>query len=331
MPHNLRREPHVYEVKHKRKQNPARLPWEADMTLCLAAICVARIPSNDYRIVFGADRRAEASWVGGDVAFKFDWIAKGWAALIAGDTSKSLDFLSTTRAAFEADPTPVSRNNVFDRFNDISCAHKEKLCHRFIRQQLGISFDQFMNQSEDDLPSDLRGRLFHEMGQLEYGCELLVFGFTKRELHSGDTIFEPKIVEIDRYGEVFMHQNFAAIGTGAVIAKSTLYQRGQSAFTSLESTIYRIFEASHLAYKSAPGVGQITQFQILEPPTVTDDTLRLKGTNQKCLGIMASTFEAIGPKPMIAIPSLSNCFDVILPLRPKRKAKSPKKTKAKDS
>jgi hypothetical protein len=103
-----------------------------------------------------------------------------------------------------------------------------------------------------------------------------------------------------------MHQNFAAIGTGAVIATSTLYQRGQSAFSSLEGTIYRMYEASHLAYRSAPGVGQITQFQILEPPTVSDDTLiRMKGTNKKCLGIMKSTFEAIGPKPMIAIPSLS--------------------------
>ncbi len=321
MPHNARREPLSYEPKQKK-----RLPWEADMTLCLAAICSAPGVYGEYKIVFGADRRAEASWVGGDVAFKFNWITRGWAALIAGDTSKSLDFLSTARAAFETDRTPVNRNNVFDRFNDISCAHKEKLCQRFIRQQLGISFDQFMSQGEDEIPLDLRGRLFHEMGRLEYGCELLVFGFTKYVLHSGDVTFEPKIVEIDRYGEVSMHQNFAAIGTGAVIATSTLYQRGQSAFTSLESTIYRMFEAAHLAHKSAPGVGKIPQFQILDPPTVADDTLiRMKGTNQKCLEIMESTFEAIGPKPMINLPSLSNCFEVILPLRPKKKAKSSKK------
>ena len=107
MPHNLRREPHVHELNPKRRQKPSRLPWEADMTLCLAAICVARIPSDDYRIVFGSDRREDASWVGGDVAFKFDWISKGWAALIAGEISKSLDFLSTARAALEADPTPM--------------------------------------------------------------------------------------------------------------------------------------------------------------------------------------------------------------------------------
>jgi hypothetical protein len=255
MPHNLRREPHVHELNPKRRQKPERLPWEADMTLCLAAICIApkkKKSFNDYRIVFGADRRAEASWVGGDVAFKFEWISKSWAALIAGETSKSLDFLSTARAAFDTDPTPISRNNVFDRFNEISCAHKEKLCQRFIRQQLGISFEQFMNQGEDNLPPDLRGRLFHDMGQLEYGCELLFFGFTKRVLHSsGEVVFEPKIVEIDRYGEVFMHQNFAAIGTGAVIAKSTLYQRGQSAFTSLESTIYRT-SRHHIWHTSQP-------------------------------------------------------------------------------
>ena len=271
MLHNTRHRP-LPPLFFKRKTKPKRLPWEADMTLCLAAICIEPGDSNDYRIVFGADRRAEASWVGGDVAFKFYWITKGWAALIAGDTSKSLDFLSTARAAFESDPTPVSRNNVFDRFNDISCTHKEKLCQRFIRQQLGISFDQFMNQSEDELPPDLRGRLFHEMGQLEYGCELLVLGFNKHTLHSGDVTFEPNIIEIDRYGEVSMHQNFAAIGTGAVIATSTLYQRGQSAFSSLESTIYRMYEASHLAYKSAPGVGEIPQFQNSYPrqsPTIS--------------------------------------------------------------
>jgi hypothetical protein len=80
-----------------------------------------------------------------------------------------------------------------------------------------------------------------------------------------------------------MHQNFAAIGTGAVIATSTLYQRGQSAFSSLEGTIYRMYEESHLAYRSAPGVGQITQFQILEPPTVSDDTYSNEGHKQKML------------------------------------------------
>jgi hypothetical protein len=133
------------------------------MTLCMAAICYDT-ETNAHRIVVGADRRAEVDWAGGNVALKYGTARKGWSALIAGDMSKAEEFLATCRTVFSKDDEPFTRDNIFDKFNEASCAHKEKLCRRYVRQQLGIDFDRFLDKGESELLPEVRGRIFHEMG-----------------------------------------------------------------------------------------------------------------------------------------------------------------------
>jgi hypothetical protein len=276
------------------------------MTLCMVAACYV-LETETYRIVFGADSRAETAWAGGNVAFKFTYLTDDWAALLAGEFSKAQDFLATCREVME-DYEPLTRDNIIDTFNNVSCAHKEKLCRRYVRQQLGIDFDRFLTQGEDELPADVRARVFHQLGELEFGCEVLIFGFTRRTGSDGELRTDPQIIEIDRYGEVSSHQNFAAVGTGSVIAKSTLYQREQSAFLPLERTLYHLYEAARLATKSAPGVGKIDYFLVVDPVLDDEGGLHLAIANKKCLDVMAATYQAIGPRPAIPIEKFDDSY-----------------------
>jgi hypothetical protein len=279
----------------------------------MAAICYDH-DTKQSRIAFGFDSHAEVAWAGGNVAFKFAWATKKWPALIAGDTSKAEDLLSTCREVFEEDDEELNRNNIFDKFNNVSCVYKEKLCRRYVRQQLGIDYERFLTQGEDELPPELRGRIFHELARLDYECELLIFGFTRRVNAAGEDISIPHIVEIDRYGEVSLHQNFGAIGTGSVIAKSTLYQREQMSFLPIEETLYHLYEAARLASQSAPSVGEIHQLQILDQLLDEESSIRLTSTNYDCFRVLADVFQEVGQKPLIPIDKFSaEHFKTIIP------------------
>lgn len=296
------------------------------MTLCMAAVCWDA-DKKTSQIVFGFDSHAEVPWAGGNVAFKFAWATKNWPALIAGDTSRAADFLATCREVFDDDDEGLSQNNIFDKFNNISCTYKEKLCRRYVRQQLGIDYERFLTQGEDELPPELRGRIFHELARLDYECELLVFGFTRRVAPMGRDVVEPHIVEIDRYGEVSLHQNFGAIGTGSVIAKSTLYQREQQAFLPLEETLYHLYEAARLASKSAPSVGEIHQLQILDQLRNEENEVTLTSTNYDSFRVLGEVFQQVGQKPLIPIEKLTaKHFKIIIPVEEKKNQQSDSET-----
>lgn len=132
------------------------------MTLCMAAVCWDADKSR-HRIVFGMDKHAEVDWAGGNVAFKFGWAKRDWPALIAGEISKAQEFLATCRATLAGEDEPITVNNIFDKFNEVSCVHKEKLCQRYVRQKYGITFDRFLAQGESEFTADVRARLFHEL------------------------------------------------------------------------------------------------------------------------------------------------------------------------
>lgn len=83
------------------------------MTLCMAAICYNH-DKDRPQIVFGMDQRAEVSWAGGNVAFKFAWATKNWAALAAGELSKAQDFLATCHSVLGFEEVkPLTRDDMF--------------------------------------------------------------------------------------------------------------------------------------------------------------------------------------------------------------------------
>jgi len=241
----------------------------------------------ERRIVFCADRRAEVGWAGGEVAWKIKVGGANLFALIAGETSKAEDLLSTSRD-LTLGFRPSVTDNLFDKFNEISSAHKKKLCERFVQKRLGITFERFLANGATELTPEIRNQVLHQLTELDFGCEILLIGFSDAE---------PFIFEIDQFGEVIQHDNFGAIGTGAVIAKSILYQRRQIMGLTLEYTLYNLYEASRLA-RIAPGVGEITEFGVMTCKKKDESLNSLRVTTPACLEKLDETFKIVGPQEL---------------------------------
>src|SRR6185503_4661400 len=237
MLHNKRHRPPPTLPFFKRKTRPKRLPWEIDMTLCIAAISVGtRFPPRDlsFAIVTITDQRIETDTAGGNFGGKQMPIAQDgqWHVLYSDIVSAAHDFSSTLRTVLE--PHQFTRDNLLDRLNQASSVHKQKLIERLVQSRVGMSFEYFRLHGEQEMPADVRSRLWYDIERLDYECELILCGFLGNM---------PNLFQIKRYGDVEKADHFAAIGSGAVIAESVLYQREQKHSNELNETLYNVYEA----------------------------------------------------------------------------------------
>ena len=269
------------------------------MTLCIAAACWEA--EEEPRIIICSETRVESGWAGANIAHKHAWITPHWQALMAGELSKAEDFAATCTETLKAGV--FSSENIFDRLNEASAKHKAKLCERLIQTRLGMSYERFLTQGAQELTAELRNRLLYEVQDLNFGCSLIVFGFIE------DDPF-PSIFCIDEDGEVIRRQNFAAIGTGAVIAEAVLYQREQQNVDNIPTTLYNVFEAAAISEKSkAPGVGETRTFGLVAPSPSVNKINVVSMTGFETLAILKKYFEEYGPKSITDVSKLSvKCF-----------------------
>lgn len=281
-------------------QKPRRHPWRHRMTLCIAAGCMDS--PLEPRIVACTDSRVETDSAGAHIALKHDYISDRWQCLLAGDISKAEDLITTLRAVL--DPVELTAENVFDKINEASAKHKEKMCKRMIEKRLGISFQRFLVKGEHELTTEARNRTLYELEGLTFGCELILFGFIQ------DQPF-PYIFLIEEDGEVSHRQNFGAIGTGSVVAEASLYQRAQRDMYSVGKTLYNVYEATVLAHKSnAPGVGQARSFFLIAP---TGGDCKISFIKTETFKTLERYFKKYGPKPVADISRLgADSFKAVL-------------------
>ena len=116
----------------------------------------------------------------------------------------------------------------------------------------------------------------------------------------------PNLFQINRYGDVEKADHFAAIGSGAVIAESVLYQREQKLSNELNETLYNVYEAFRLASK-APGVSGEPHIWVYEPELgdsmITIVPRFLSPSGHK---VLAKCFDRYGPKKARKIPTFSD-------------------------
>lgn len=254
------------------------------MTLCIAAAC--RDEQGESRIVVCNDTWEQTDSAGGHIADKQDYIGPGWRCLLAGEISKAEDFAATCRSVLK--PREFTYDNIFDKLNEASAKHKEKLAKRFIELRLGISFDRFLKRGEHELTLEARNRALYGLETIDFGCELIVFGF----------IVDwpvPQIFSIDADGKVSHNQNFAAIGNGAEVAEAVLYQRQQYSQRSIRETLYVLFEAGMLTYMSnAPGVGPPSGIYLMEP--TPDGNIKQHIIKSEAVDVLVEYLKKYGPK-----------------------------------
>jgi len=261
----------------------------------MAAACQEK---GELRIVTWADTRSEIDWAGANIAHKYDHVAgPHWHSLMAGELSKGKEIAATYRSVLK--PEEFTEDNIYDKLNEAACVHKEKLTKQLVRKRLAMSYDRFLTKGEKELTSDVRNRTLYAIEKLEFGADLIVCGFLNGL---------PHIYFMGGDAEVIRQENFAAIGTGDVIAQSLLHYREQHLAMPLEKTLYHMYEAFLMAYQSkAPGVGDISQVAVLSPGSNNTVTVRLGLSS--LMRHLDLSFQKYGPKMVGDIPPLpSKCL-----------------------
>jgi hypothetical protein len=219
---------------------------------------------------------------------------------MAGEMSTAEDLLATYRTVL--DGIDLEQDKIIDKFNEASSAHKEKLCERFLRMQLGISYERFLSKGAVELSPDVFRQMLFEIRQISFKCELLIVGFIGSK---------PYIFCVDESGCVSQCHNFGAIGTGSIIAQSVLYQREQYEFDSLEKTMYGVYEAAKHA-QIAPGVGETNRMVVIQPKPELERGVEAALTTPQCIDTLEKYFQEYGPRSIGTIADFGSTYFRIL-------------------
>ena len=301
MLHNKRHKPlpPLYKPK-KRNTKFERLPWEVDVTLCIAAISIgSRMPPRDlqFALVTVTDERIETDIAGGNFGNKKKHIAQPgeWQALWAGGEAEADDLANTLKEVLE--PETFTFQNIVHKLSEAAAIHLKKLTERYVSAKLKIPFERFLTHGEHEVSAGVRDQLWYEIEHLDFGCEMLVSGF-------GNGM--PLLFKIDNEGTVTRVEHFAAIGSGAKVAEAVLYQRKQQATTELNQTLYNVYEAFKLSSQIAPAVAGgphiwLSEHEILNRAEIVEQYVTRSG-----LKVLERCFKKYAPKEAKNIPVLKD-------------------------
>jgi len=279
-----------------RKRQRESLPWERDMTLCIAA---ASREDGAPRIVLAADLRVEIGWIGADVGFKLSWLTKNWPALLAGNVASARELLQTYDSAL--DGTELTESNLYSELKTPAERHKLALCDHHVRMKLGVSYSEFIQHGKAYFSETVFRDTESEVRALNFDCDLIVCGFPSSDYAARKHV--PRIFTISDNGEVCRHDNFATIGSGSGIANSVLYQRQLTDYATLERTLYVVYEAMKLA-NSAPGVGRRINIIVTSPPDETG-FVRSRMLSTDGFKRQDELFDKYAPKELDTLPPIS--------------------------
>jgi 20S proteasome alpha/beta subunit len=150
------------------------------------------------------------------------------------------------------------------------------------RRRFSLSHEEFMKFGKERLPLEVFFDATQKLSQIELHVNLIIAGFISDD---------PEIYYTDSEGTARIASHFAVVGEAEYIASASLLRREQDDWTSLEETLYNVFEAKTLA-ESVVGVGQSTYLSVLSRDGVTRQTS--SGIDNQLMKL----FEEYGPKPL---------------------------------
>jgi hypothetical protein len=273
-----------------------RLPWEDDMTLCIAA---ASLENGEPRIVVAFDFRVETDWIGADATFKMSRFTNKWAVLFAGNVASAREVINVYATALSG--IELTDANIYDELRHPAQSHKLMLCEHHVQMKLGMSYTEFVENGKASLSESMFLETEAEIENLNMGCDLIACGFVPPDERT-DHLYTSRIFTIGARGEVRQHDNFATVGSGGVIAESAFFQRTLTRFAPLERTMYVVYEAMKLSTR-APGVGGIINMVVLEP-SVTGESIVSRVVGNKGYQHQQDLFNLYAPKKLDALPEV---------------------------
>jgi hypothetical protein len=217
------------------------------VTVCIGAIC------EDY-IVTVSDTKLSTGYYSHELgSLKLHDIHYLWRAMFAGKVSQVQPLLS--RLMGEVLSYGKDEPSVEDMADLCTRIYKEyavQLAEESVLAPFGLSMKEFL-ASRDKLGDAIYERIWGDIARVQVGCDLLVCGYCGGHAHVF-TVTNPT-VEHPSFITYFDEPGFAAIGTGNMLAESTLYAFEQTRFSSLEDTIYQTTFAKFVA-ESASDIGE---------------------------------------------------------------------------
>jgi hypothetical protein len=271
------------------------------MTLCIAA---ASLESRQPLIVLAADSRIETDFAGAEIGFKLGWVAEEWPALFAGNIASARELLQTYMAALKS--VELNGDNLYAALKEPAELQKLALCDHHVRMKLGMSYKDFLEHGRGSLSDATFQETEFEIRSLDLGCDLITCGFPNSMYEGRRRV--PHIFTINADGRVCREDNFAAIGTGSIIAQSVMYQRKLDSFGPLARTIYVVYEAMRLA-RIAPGVDHRMTIIVVRPHADGIPSLPSLIVGPNGYKLLDEQFQNYGPKSLNVFAKMDEeCF-----------------------
>jgi len=261
------------------------------MTLCIAAACQDR---SKHRIVIGTDWKVGSEVATAEIQDKLYWINDDIPVLIAGTVHRAVDLRDTIRdyldhlKARKAELELMTSYQITDLIRRPVAIFKRKLAHEHVSLKLGIGYKEFRKAvGQNQIPPAIAYETMQEVASIQFSCWVIIPFFWDQQ---------PLIYKIDTLGTVELCENFAAIGTGATIAESVLYQRNHQANDPLGPCVYHVFEAMKLG-SIASDVGQEHTIDVLYPPGEKRKDMVGETLTESAKKFLDRRFKVLGPKP----------------------------------
>jgi 20S proteasome alpha/beta subunit len=258
------------------------------MPLCIAAACQDR---GKARIVIARDRKVGTA---AEVQDKLHWINDNVPVLVAGTIHRAVELRDTITdyldQFYQENPEPgsMTEHQVTNLIKRPVAMFKRQLAGEHTSLKFGLGYEEFKSSVRwHRIHAPVANATMEEISSIQLGCWLILPFFWDGK---------PKIYKIDTFGTVELCEAFAAIGTGATIAESVLYQRKHEAQTPLGPSVYHVFEAIRLG-SIASGEGQGYTLEVLYPPGEKKKDLTGETLTEAARRFLDSKFDRLGPKP----------------------------------
>lgn len=213
-----------------------------------------------------SDSMISTDWTGAEHGYKMVPLEHNFMALTAGPVDRIRELIELYRKSMaEVMPMAFTKAKALECFRKPLGQLKRRLAEAHLQARIGIGYDDFLREGQNQLPPDLFSELFRDIHAFTSGVELIIVGcFGNPALGIFNSDYGPIIYRVsgDTVSEV---DHFACIGAGAVIAESSLYNREHASHNPIDETLYAVYEAKRLGEK-APGVGRKTMMSVMQWP-----------------------------------------------------------------
>ncbi len=232
------------------------------MTVCIAAAC--RV-GKEEKIVLCADRKLSSPLGSTDTGSKMLWLSSAWRLLTAGEEPEIQALWNLYQIRFK------ERNNLRAETIDESVKwplrqRKKQLSDDYTYSHFNMPYDEFIASGKAKLPEEDFRNAVRSIGHITLKAHLIIAGFI-----GGSS----EIYCTDSEGCAWPVKDVAVVGEGQYLAQSTLLRREQHGRSSLNETLYNVYEAkkyseavgsvgrsTFLAVLSSDGTRELTSFSV---------------------------------------------------------------------